>query len=74
MLPAARHLLDDARDLLRALGPERRPSALELQRSSLSSLTSALIRNAVEAVGWVADERGLSRRAVAGRPRLVAAH
>lgn len=57
----ARLLLEQARLLLQRLGsgPTMRPSPTELARAFEGTFGGELFRAALEAVGWVRDERGL---------------
>jgi hypothetical protein len=57
----ARILLERAAILLRALGPgaELRPNTRELHRVGAGDLLGKYLAGALEAVGWVIDERGL---------------
>ncbi len=56
-----RRLIVEAQALHRQLGPgeERRPGAAELERFGGDSILGDLLRAALEAIGWVRDERGL---------------
>jgi 5-methylcytosine-specific restriction endonuclease McrBC regulatory subunit McrC len=58
---AARRLLEEARLILRRLGPgpASRPASSDLRRVHGDPLLSDLLKAALEAIGWVRDERGL---------------
>lgn len=59
--PAGRKLLLETQILLRQLGwgPEQRPANDEIRRALSDPLVSDFLRAALEAVGWIRDERGL---------------
>jgi hypothetical protein len=56
-----RRLIAEAHSLHRQLGPgdERRPGPAELDRFGGDPILGDLVRAALEAIGWVRDERGL---------------
>ena len=59
--PISRRLLDEIRGILNRLGPgaEQRPASEDLRRSLGDPLLSGHLHAALEAMGWVRDERGL---------------
>lgn len=69
-------LLVEARRLLSELGPglEHRPTAAELQRACVPGNLSIWLTAAIEAMGWVTEERGLGgARSLDGLPWSLAA-
>lgn len=70
-----RRLLEEVRSLLQRLGPGpfHRPGTEELRRALGDSLGSAWFTAALEAVGWVTEERGLGgARTLDGLPWSLA--
>ncbi|HUP65812.1 MAG TPA: hypothetical protein VM557_11090 [Thermoanaerobaculia bacterium] len=55
LVDMANRLLDETRDVL-----ERPPTRGTLDRFSRLSLSSAILQNGIQALGWIVDERGLA--------------
>lgn len=57
LVETANRLLDETRDVI-----EQPPTRSALDRFARLSLTSAILQNGIQALGWIVDERGLAGR------------